>query len=70
MNFLRCFLIFPTWLMMQSMIGFVSKKHPWYKRKFTMLDWYYGSTELNILYSVSVWIFVLILIIFIILNIK
>lgn len=49
-------LVLPTWILVRMVIPFLSSKHIWYKRKFTLMEWYSGSTDINKYFSVYFWV--------------
>jgi len=46
----------PTWLLTRILNNFVSKDHPWYKKKFTLKDWHEHETDYTRAFDVIFWI--------------
>ncbi len=46
---------FPTWALTRLFTRFLPKTHPWYKRKFTYMDWATKRTELTEMFDLMLW---------------
>lgn len=49
-------LVFPTWLLVRFFIPFLPEEHIWKGRKFSLSDWSYHSTKLNIQFGTFFWV--------------
>jgi hypothetical protein len=49
-------LVFPTWALLGVMRPFLKTNHPWKSKKFSLTNWAKGSTSLNKLISLDLWI--------------
>lgn len=63
---LKTIKIFPTWIIMLLVRKFLPKNHPFKFKKINLHDWVVGSTELNNLFGLYIWIFILMFILLII----
>ena len=64
------FTAFPTWIIVKVLLNFVSPKHEWYGKNFTLLDWYEHETDTTRFFDVVFWIqfFIILLLIVVILK--
>lgn len=45
----------PTWIITRLLAPFLSKKHPWYGRRFTLEDWAIHETPLCRMFDFTLW---------------
>ena len=56
------FLSLPSWAVVRAMRRFLPEEHAWKHRKFSLLDWHLGATEVTARFDLVLWSYFLFLV--------